>query len=330
MARDAPDIWHFFAPPPTPSVAQAQTAPADATATAPPATPPHSHPPSSGLAAPPPPAPRTFAKRKKPEATVKDTHALSEAAAPPPTRPPPPRPPRLAVQTHLDLGQASFHSTTCPDCGLLYAPGDPADEALHRVHHAAAVKGPRVGPGGSVRVVREGVAAQPPSARRGSSALSSTSGRILHAPPGRRPAAVAAAIARAEAALGTPPGFTDPRGGKSTHVLLYEAASDRRVAGVAVVEALPRGCRVTRWKSENGSPPRTRPAAGVRAVWVAADHRRAGIASALLDAGRDVVAPLARVPRGALAFSAPTDEGAALAAAYTGEAGFGVYECVEG
>ena len=261
---------------------------------------------------------------------MKDTHELSDAAAPPPTRPPPPRPPRAPVQTHLDLGQASFHSTTCPACGLLYAPGDPADEALHRFHHAAATKGPRVGPGGGVRVVREGVAVQPSSARRGSSAASSSSDRILHAPPGRRPAAVAAAIARAEAALGASPGFTDPRGGKSTHVLLYEASTDRRVAGVAVLEALPRGCRVTRWKSENGSPHRTRPAAGVRAVWVAPDHRRSGIASALLDAGRDVVAPLARVPRSVLAFSAPTEEGAALAAAYTGGGGFGVYGCVDG
>lgn len=34
--------------------------------------------------------------------------------------------------------QKDFALVRCPRCGMVYAPGDPGDEALHRAQHDAA------------------------------------------------------------------------------------------------------------------------------------------------------------------------------------------------
>ena len=44
-------------------------------------------------------------------------------------------------QTYLDLGQRSFGRTIeCKVCGLIYAEGEPSDEAAHRKHHKQALQ----------------------------------------------------------------------------------------------------------------------------------------------------------------------------------------------
>ena len=47
------------------------------------------------------------------------------------------------TQMYLDVGQRNFHSTRCGICGMLYTPGDAADERLHATFHASATKGLR-------------------------------------------------------------------------------------------------------------------------------------------------------------------------------------------
>lgn len=61
-----------------------------------------------------------------------------------------------------------------------------------------------------------------------------------------------------------------------------------------------------------------RAALGVRMVWVSAEHRRRGLASRLLDAARANVVQCYVAPRAQVAFTQPTEAGAALAAAYVG------------
>jgi GNAT superfamily N-acetyltransferase len=61
---------------------------------------------------------------------------------------------------------------------------------------------------------------------------------------------------------------------------------------------------------------------GVAQVWVSPLHRRRGLGGALLDAAAAHALYACPLPRGALAFSQPTGDGAALAAAWTGEARF--------
>ena len=64
---------------------------------------------------------------------------------------------------------------------------------------------------------------------------------------------------------------------------------------------------------------------GISHIWVASAHRRRGVARALLDAARRHLASSFEVPLDELAFSQPTAQGRALAAAYVGEQQFLVY-----
>ncbi|KAI8476114.1 MAG: ESCO1/2 acetyl-transferase-domain-containing protein [Monoraphidium minutum] len=61
-----------------------------------------------------------------------------------------------------------------------------------------------------------------------------------------------------------------------------------------------------------------RAALGVRMVWVSAEQRRKGVASRLLDAARANLVQCYVAPRAQVAFTHPTEAGAALAAAYVG------------
>ena len=45
------------------------------------------------------------------------------------------KPQKQLVQVHLDLGQKNFHSMCCPTCGLVYTPGQEADDKLHAQYH---------------------------------------------------------------------------------------------------------------------------------------------------------------------------------------------------
>jgi ribosomal protein S18 acetylase RimI-like enzyme len=61
----------------------------------------------------------------------------------------------------------------------------------------------------------------------------------------------------------------------------------------------------------------------VAQMWVHPDYRRRGIGTALLDAARAHAVYAMVVGKEALAFSAPTAEGYALAKRYVGEGGGG-------
>jgi len=329
---------------------------------------------------------------------------------PPPTAPAPPPPQKkskkkpLLTQTHLDLGQTAFVCTTCRQCGMVYAPGDSADERLHRAFHADALQGPKLLVGGAssssssssalLEAISFGASSSGESGSSGSGGggkNKTLAGRILHAPPGPGLGGAGArrALAVAEAAFGAVPGWLLgisipaakrarcdgeeegegreelapssscskplPAAALATcgkHAFFFECAATRRAVGVAVVETLASGTRLTKRRRGSGAAETATETAettaaetttetetttagavgaalGVRGVWVAPSYRRRGIATALLDAARARAVAYTVVTRRALvAFSQPTDAGGgeALARRYasseSGDGGF--------
>lgn len=69
----------------------------------------------------------------------------------------------------------------------------------------------------------------------------------------------------------------------------------------------------------------TRAMLGVRMVWVSPEQRRTGVATKLLDAARCNMVPGYVVPCAQVAFSQPTGDGVALAAAFARTEQFLVY-----
>lgn len=139
--------------------------------------------------------------------------------------PPPQKKKKALTQAHLDLGQRAFVCLTCPQCGMVYAPGDARDERVHATFHADALQGPRLSLGrassssaasssssSSSSLVE--VISFPPSLGSGNGSHRGGNhpplrGRVLHAPPGPAlaGAGVGRALAVAEAALGAVPGW---------------------------------------------------------------------------------------------------------------------------
>lgn len=64
---------------------------------------------------------------------------------------------------------------------------------------------------------------------------------------------------------------------------------------------------------------------GVSRIWVAPKYRRKGIATRLLEAGRNSFVYGAIVPKSQVAFSQPTEDGLKLATEYFGKEDFSIY-----
>lgn len=126
-------------------------------------------------------------------------------------------------QTFLDFGQRDFDRKTCKVCGMVYAPGVPADEKLHKQVHAKAVA-PKI-----VRVWADArVVAQTPSMRIVS---------VLSDDPQATWRRVASAVDAAAEALGETWDAASRRAAR-LDVLVAVQAQDR-VAGVSAIANVP-------------------------------------------------------------------------------------------
>ena len=223
-------------------------------------------------------------------------------------------PAKAPQQRLLDFGQRSLGARVeCRACGLVYVRGDPRDEALHDARCA---------------VVREGVALEGFASERVVAALGG-GGRVLEvrATDGRAKVAKVEAVREVVGLeLGEAPrdGKSDPRddaappsgeGGPPpppTTERYYLAVVARRVVGLAVVEAV-RSASLARDNGDGavlGAAGREAPChLGVPVLWVHADHRRRGVATALLDAARRHFFFGFAVPRGDVATSHLTSLG---------------------
>jgi hypothetical protein len=103
-----------------------------------------------------------------------------------------------------------------------------------------------------------------------------------------------------------------------------EAQGSGGPAAAATSAAAPPAAGASRLLAVDRTRP-VRAAVGVRMAWVSAEHRRRGVASKLLDAARSNMVPCYVAPRAQVAFTQPTEAGAALAAAYVGPQGWLLY-----
>ncbi len=264
-------------------------------------------------------------------------------------------------QLFLDLGQKNFGHRKCPECGLLYAVGEPEDERTHAKFHAEATGRaagssagqPSRGPGQSPNRIM-GVPC--PKTWRDAAAwtcANDPSGRfVAHIGPDDHRARWGKAIALAEHVgdeLGAERGWVLGEDAERRGTAAFVYVLKDRIVGALFAEPLRRAYRTipddggetgpgessggeSPAKKTTGSRPvthyggkvlrrranPTRAVMGIRAAWVHPAHRRRGIATSLLRVARERLVPGYSCDASETAWTQPTEDGAALAAATCG------------
>ena len=220
------------------------------------------------------------------------------------------------TQTYLDLGQRSFARVIeCAECGLAYTHGEESDEAAHRRYHRRVTQGVRV----------RGALADAHQVQERDDGLRIILLRTTDGAEEMRKIHEVKALFDAE--VGASPGLPD----ELVALLCLEAATGR-LRGCVIAEPISEAYTVLAPSADeadggvlrhDGVP---RPAlCGISYIWTDRQHRRRGVARALLEAVRRHFAMGFEVPVAQLAFSQPTAAGRHLAAAYAGDDAFLVY-----
>lgn len=192
---------------------------------------------------------------------------------------------------------------------MMYCKGVPADEVLHAAHHKSKVGGVDFHGWQSEEVVWRG----------------GQEDRILAVGPkfssANHKAKVLEVLEVAGRDVGGFAGTIDPSD-ERLKIFLYIAGSEKKVAGVAVGEADVLAHRLDPAQpsvvvAQGGLEAKKQVAeAGVKLIWSHWNHRRRGVATALLDAVRRNLCYGYTVPKAKCAFSTPTTSGRALATRY--------------
>jgi len=221
-----------------------------------------------------------------------------------------------ARQLTLDAGQTQYGPQECAVCGLVYDAADPDDAALHREQHNRTVRALHYANWKTERVVSE---------------VDPEGGRCVLVTSSDPPYCwrkVTEVLSVVDEELGY--AGEEGRRGAASCVLYVLRGS---VAGCLVAERAERAHRVVPQDAASASSPallccstETVPIRyGVNRIWVRQDHRRRGLASALLDAFRRNAVAYHYLALDEFAFSDPTTAGVAFAARYTGKRDFLVY-----
>jgi N-acetyltransferase len=252
-----------------------------------------------------------------------------------------PKRPRSAwTQLHIDAGQRDISQRTCGGCGMVYAPGAPDDDALHRAFHAREA----VGKGRPKCLAFSGWKAE-------RVVSSDAQGRVIAVRPSddakhlSRVAAVDEYVAlqlggRVDADDGHAADRIVPLGhdaknqngvsGSAWLALLYISRDLKSVEGYVLAERVVTA-RTIQLSSDGmataheGAAALTGALCGVRRVWVAPHVRRRGIASKLLNAARENVICAHVVPHRHVVFTTPTQAGARFALAFIHGIGNEIY-----
>ncbi|XP_050356315.1 uncharacterized protein LOC126777346 isoform X2 [Nymphalis io] len=205
----------------------------------------------------------------------------------------------------IDAGQKKFGATQCNECGVIYQIGDPQDEHDHLVHHNATdvlkFNGLKeecvVDRTENDRIIR--VRGGEAGWKRVQALLS----RLLHP------------------FLGCAADLPRP-----AHVYTaYLCIEKRQIIGCLIVEPKTRAYKLIPGDPDCCSIEDYPVKCGVSRVWTARWRRRGGVARRLLQCARASALHGHALRRDELAFSAPTPQGKALAAAYCGTDNFYVY-----
>ncbi|CAB3249585.1 unnamed protein product [Arctia plantaginis] len=206
----------------------------------------------------------------------------------------------------IDAGQKKFGATQCPECGTIYQIGDPQDEHDHLVHHNATdvlrFNGWKdecvVEHVGAARVVR--VRGGDPRWRKVQQLLA----RVVHPHLGY--------------------GHDLPH--RDLHAYTaYLYIDKKQIVGCIIVEPKVRAYKLIPGDPDCCSVEEYPVKCGVSRVWTHINYRRRGVATRLLHCARASFLYGSALRTDDLAFSAPTAQGKAFAANYTGTQNFYVY-----
>jgi N-acetyltransferase len=222
------------------------------------------------------------------------------------------------TQMYLDFGQKNFTSVTCADCGLVYAPGHPEDEATHKKAHA--------------KVVNEALSIG--KRWRSQATLSELVVRtyadrdesLLAVRHGARAAEKMAAVRRVmDSALGYASDAASAGVGESRELLYVLVTAQGDVLGCCVVYPIAEAFMIDADATVSGAVEVSKERfvggsvrMGVSRIWVRPQHRRRGVARRMLDGARATFDYAGAIDIDEIAFTQPTPDGHALLKAYVG------------
>ncbi|KAL8598962.1 hypothetical protein ACOMHN_006772 [Nucella lapillus] len=240
------------------------------------------------------------------------------------------------TQLILDAGQEKFGATQCKICGMVYSPGDAADEAMHRKFHQSAQTALKFTGWKKERVIKD---------------FLDDGSRVVIVLPDDLSFMVKK-VEEVNRVMGQELGFPDhvfsfhgsykvstqQQQGRRSFLGSYKAflyiSDEKRVEGCCIAEAVTQGYRIlpgTKELSDSQRPwfcsQQSEPTSvGIGRLWVYRPSRKRGIASRLLDCVRQWFEYGFVIPKSQLAFSDPTSDGRMFAAKYTGTPYFLVYK----
>ncbi|KAH9496831.1 Establishment of cohesion 1 [Bulinus truncatus] len=221
-------------------------------------------------------------------------------------------------QMILDAGQKQFGAIQCSVCNMVYCASDPVDKAAHRKFHVRLEEALKFSGWKKERIVQE---------------FAEDSGRVLLILP-EDPKYMRKKLDEVNHVMSQDLGFleTNPFSTHSSKIFLY--VQDKQMSGCCVAEPVDQGYRIipVDHKETKGQRPWRcnevpEPASvGISRLWVAAEKRKSGIATKLVDCARQWFNYGTLIPKFKVAFSDPTPDGYKFASKYIGSNSFLVYK----
>ncbi|KAH8307377.1 hypothetical protein KR044_011001 [Drosophila immigrans] len=213
-------------------------------------------------------------------------------------------------QYQIDAGQKAFGARQCQQCGLVYTVHEPEEEQLHREYHNA------------VHVLRfKGWIDEDIVAVYADWGADGRIIRITEQAPAARLQRLTELVKVVDKELGFS-SYIVPK----TFVAFF-AVRKQQIIGLCLVQPLERANRFIQVDGIDYFSEETfESSCGVSRIWVSPLQRRRGIASLLLQAVQFHTVLGCEIARDKIAFSAPTDDGRALARHFTQNNNFLAYD----
>ncbi|KAK6990869.1 N-acetyltransferase ESCO1 [Biomphalaria glabrata] len=222
------------------------------------------------------------------------------------------------TQMILDAGQKQFGAIQCPVCNMVYCPADPVDKTAHRKFHSHMEEVLKFPGWKKERVVQE---------------YPEDLGRVLLLLP-EDPKYMRKKLEEVNEVMSQDLGFlvTNPFSSHRCKIFLY--VRDKQICGCCIAEPVEQGYRIIPtdheltvgqrpWRCSEMPEPAC---VGISRLWVAADKRKSGIATKLVDCVRQWFNYGTLIPKFRVAFTGPTQDGYKFASTYMGTPSFLVYK----
>ncbi|XP_064382282.1 N-acetyltransferase ESCO2-like [Halichondria panicea] len=218
-------------------------------------------------------------------------------------------------QMQLDCGQKLLGHVTCKLCGMVYTHTQLDDQVEHSRFHSRFVAGVNFPGWKNERVV-----------------AILEFGRIIMVLPSESKQH-SKKMEDIQALVDHDLGYSVSPGQAKRVFTVFLCVAKRKIMGCVFTERIKQGYEVlcdesssfdnlTAWYSSNEPQPAV---LGINRLWVAANCRRMGVASKLLNSARSCLIPGSVIPKDKMAFTDPTPDGKLFASHYCGRTNFLVY-----